>query len=113
MTRRFLSLLCLPLLAGCTLDANGRPAFMMHNSGPSMDQPGTCFLYVEDPKDGTYNLVSGIGNGTMRPWATRKRDLDAAALDAAWAKERRIMDVNPECLAILASDRSDPRPVSE
>ncbi|WP_339107917.1 hypothetical protein [Thioclava sp. GXIMD4216] len=112
MSRKIMSLLGLLVLSACVVDENGHPVFATRPTGPSMDQAGTCFLYVEDAKDGTYNLVNGIGNGTKTPLATRQTGLDAAALDAAWAKERKIMDINPECLAISARDRSAARPVS-
>lgn len=101
-------LLLAPLaLAACQM--TGAPA-----NGPArMDQAGTCFLYVEAPPDGTFTVVSGVGDGTPAPKAMVTRGLSAAAADALWVKERRIMDLNPECLAIVATDRTQARPASE
>ena len=92
------------LLAACQMDGTS-PA-----GAPRMDQEGTCFLYVLDEGNERYTLVSGVGDGTRTPKATLKRGLTAGALDAAWGIERKTMDVNPECLAILATDRTQARP---
>ena len=102
MTRLFL--LAPVLLAACQIDGLGP------TGAPGMNQEGTCFLYVLDEGEGAYTLVSGVGDGTSTPKATVKQGLSASALDALWAKERKIMDINPECLAISARDRSEARP---
>lgn len=104
MTR--LILLAPLALAACQME--GAPA-----GAPRMDRAGTCFLYVQDEAGGTYSVVSGVGDGTSTPKATIKRGLSGAQADALWAKERKIMDINPECLSILATDRSEPRPAAK
>ncbi|MBC7146930.1 MAG: hypothetical protein H5U24_16235 [Thioclava marina] len=101
MTRLFL---LAPLaLAACQME--GAPA-----GAPRMDQQGTCFLYVEDEGAGKYTVVSGVGDGSPVPKAMIKRGLSGAQADALWTKERKIMDINPECLRILATDRTQARP---
>ena len=102
MTRLFL--LAPFALAACQMDG-ASPA-----GAPRMDQAGTCFLYVQDQSDGLFTVVSGVGDGTNAPKAMVTKGLDGAAADALWAKERKTMDVNPECLAILATDRAQARP---
>lgn len=82
----------------------------MQPGAPRMDQAGTCFLYVQEEGGGTYSVVSGVGDGTPQPKAMVKRGLSASEADAVWAKERKIMNINPECLAIVATDRSGARP---
>lgn len=91
-------------LAACQIDGIGP------TSAPDMGQEGTCFLYVLDEGEGKYTLVSGVGDGTSTPKAMVKSGLSASALDALWGEERAIMDINPECLAISAKDRSEARP---
>jgi hypothetical protein len=92
------------LLAACQMDGMSSPG------APRMDQEGTCFLYVMDEGNARYTLVSGVGDGTSTPKAMVKKGLTASALDAAWARERKTMDINPECLAIVATDRTQARP---
>ncbi|QPZ92111.1 hypothetical protein [Thioclava electrotropha] len=101
---KFAPVLLAPLvLAACQVGT-------MQSGAPRMDQAGTCFLYVQEEAGGTYSVVSGVGDGTPQPKAMVKRGLSGVQADAAWAKERKIMDINPECLAIVATDRSEARP---
>ena len=71
-----------------------------------MNQAGTCFAFVTAETDGTYTLTTGIGDGSRTPMGVQKTGLTAAAADAAFAKERAIMDINPECLGIYAKPRA-------
>ncbi|OCX66621.1 hypothetical protein BFP70_00160 [Thioclava sp. SK-1] len=101
-------------LTACTVDENGNiimPPPQGQAAAPRMDQEGTCFMYVEDQGEGRYRLVNGVGDGTRTPLAMVKSDLTSAQLDARYTKERAIMDINPECLAIVAKDRAQARPV--
>jgi hypothetical protein len=91
-------------LAACQMDG------MSPAGTPRMDQQGTCFLYVVEEGNERYTLVSGVGDGTPTPKAIVKKGLTAGALDAAFARERKTMDINPECLAIVATDRTQARP---
>jgi hypothetical protein len=105
MTRFFL---VAPLLLGaCQMDG------MSSQGVPRMDQEGTCFLYVMDEGNERYTLVSGVGDGTTTPKAMMKKGLTASTLDTRWARERKTMDINPECLAILATDRAQARPAPQ
>jgi len=104
MTAR-LFLLFPVLLAACTLED-----FSADPGGPRMDQAGTCFALVTAEKDGSYTLTTGIGDGSTTPVGVPKTGLDAAAVDKAFARERAIMDINPECLAIYAKGREAAQP---
>ena len=106
MRRALFSLTLAPLALGaCTLE--GMPA---DPKQPRIEQIGTCFLYVTEEGNGKYSVTSGVGDGSRAPLGTVKRGLSAARTDALWAKERAIMDINPECLAIYATDRAQARP---
>lgn len=98
MTRLYL--LAPLLLAACV---EGMPS---DPGAPRMDKAGTCFAFVTAEADGTYTLTRGIGDGTATPQGVRKTGLSADQVDAAFAKERGIMQIEPECLAIYAKDRS-------
>lgn len=93
-------------LAACQMEAVGPDGTPL----PRIDREGTCFLYVSDQGDGRFSVTSGVGDGSKEPLALVKRGLSATEADALWAKERRIMDLNPECLAIMATDRAQARP---
>ena len=94
------------LLSACQMDGYNPDG----TATPRIDREGTCFLYVTAEPSGRYTLTSGVGDGSKTPNAMVKRGLSAQAVDALWAKERKIMDINPECLAILAEDRTMARP---
>ncbi|TQS72269.1 hypothetical protein ERN12_00150 [Rhodobacteraceae bacterium] len=112
MSRIALVLALIPL-AACQMDNLPQlPGMAPPANLPDMSVPGTCFMFVEDPGDGTFTLVQGISDGSEVPVGTRARGLSAAELDARWEKERAIMQVNPECLAISVRDRTQAREVS-
>ncbi|MDD8022420.1 MAG: hypothetical protein PHX82_04850 [Paracoccaceae bacterium] len=104
MTRLFL--LAPLLLSACVEGMTADPA------APRMSQAGTCFAFVTAQADGTYTLTTGIGDGTKTPVGQQKTGLSAAAVDAAFAQENKIMQINPECLAIYAKDRSQAAPAA-
>lgn len=100
-------LLLAPLaLAACV---EGMPA---DPKAPRISQVGTCFAYVVDEGAGKYTLISGIGDGSRAPNGVQKTGLSAAAVDAAYAKEMAIMQINPECLAVYAKDRAQAAPAA-
>lgn len=109
MIRFFAATSVFALLAACQMEGY----YPDGTAKPRIDREGTCFLYVTAEPSGRFTLTSGVGDGSKTPNAMVKRGLSAKALDALWAKERRIMDVNPECLAIIAEDRSMARPAPE
>lgn len=102
MTR--LLLLAPLLLAACVEGMTADPA------APRMSQAGTCFAFVTAQADGTYTLTTGIGDGSRTPPGQQKTGLSAKAVDAAFAQENKIMQINPECLAIYAKDRTQAPP---
>lgn len=103
MTPRFL--LALPLLLAACIE--GLP---IDPAAPRIDQAGTCFAYVTAESDGTYTMISGIGDGSKAPLGVKKAGLSAEAVDAAFARELATMKIDPECLAIYAKDRSQAAP---
>ncbi|WP_143598906.1 hypothetical protein [Pseudothioclava arenosa] len=105
MTRIAFTLAALTL-AACQMEAMGPDGAPL----PRIDRVGTCFLYVTDEGNSRFSVTSGVGDGSKEPLALVKRGLSAAEADALWAKERRIMDLNPECLAIRATDRAQALP---
>lgn len=74
--------------------------------------PGTCFAVVTKAEDGTYTLATGVGDGTDEPKAVHAKGLTAARVDAAVAKEKGIMKINPECLSTYVFDRAAADPAS-
>ena len=104
MTAR-LFLLFPMLLGACTLEGMSTDP-----TAPSLDKAGTCFALVTAEKDGSYTLMTGIADGSKAPVGVPKAGLDAAAVDKAFARERAIMDINPECLAIYAKGREAAQP---
>lgn len=113
-------------LSACTIDENGNivlpppattttGAAAATSSGVTMTpmagigRAGTCYMYVTEQTDGKFALTTGIGDGTPAPTGTIKRNLSAAAVDAAFAKELAIYKVWPECLGIHATDRTKAR----
>lgn len=103
---RLLLLASVLALAACTLDENGNPIGPGGTAAPRMDQAGTCFALVAPEEGGTFTLTTGIGDGSRQPMGVQKTGLSAKAVDAAFAKERAIMDINPECLGIYAKPRA-------
>ncbi|MEZ5686729.1 MAG: hypothetical protein R3D78_12985 [Paracoccaceae bacterium] len=103
---RFAPVLAALALAACQMEAVGPDGTPL----PRLDRAGTCFLYVTDEGKGRFSVTSGVGDGSKQPLGIVKRGLSAAAADAYWKKERAIMDINPECLSILATDRAQARP---
>lgn len=99
------SLLAVPLLLAACVE--GMPA---DPKAPRMSQVGTCFAYVVDEGAGKYTLIYGIGDGSLTPKGVQKTGLSAAKVDAAFAKELAIMQINPECLAVYAKDRAQAAP---
>lgn len=111
---RLLLLASVLALAACTVDENGN--FVSAEPGTAsparMSQAGTCFAFVTAEAGGTYMLTTGIGDGTRTPMGVQKTGLSAKAVDAAFAKERAIMDINPECLGVYAKDRAAAKPAA-
>ena len=103
MNARFL--IALPLLLAACVEG-----FPIDPSAPRMDQAGTCFATVSAEKDGTFTMLTGIGDGTPTPMAVKKAGLSAEAVDAAFAHEVQIMQINPECLAIYTKGRDKTLP---
>ncbi|SOC12770.1 hypothetical protein SAMN05877809_106142 [Rhodobacter sp. JA431] len=91
-------------LAACV---EGMPA---DPSAPRISQRGTCFAYVAAEAGGQYALVTGKGDGTREPPALKTNPMGAAAVDAAFARELKAMQVMPECLAIYAKSRAEAAP---
>lgn len=106
MTR--LALLAATLaLTACTVAEDGSvTAVPSAPAQPRLDQQGTCFALVSAQPDGTFTLTTGIGDGSRQPMGVPQAGLSAKAVDAAFAKERAIMDINPECLGIYAKPRA-------
>lgn len=112
MIRSFLALgAAATLVSACTVD--GVNPFEQHSdtraAATAMSTPGTCFAYVTTEEDGTYTLLTGIGNGTTPAQGVPKRGLSAQAVDIAVVKETEIMKINPECLATYVSPREIPK----
>lgn len=104
---RLLLLASVLALTACTVDENGNLVAAPGASSPArMNQAGTCFAFVTPEEGGTFTLTTGIGDGSRQPMGVQKTGLSAEAVDAAFAKERAIMDINPECLGIYAKPRA-------
>ncbi|MBW0156670.1 hypothetical protein [Sedimentimonas flavescens] len=97
-------LLLVPFLLSACVEGASQPG------QARMDQVGTCFAVVTAEEGGTYALATGVGDGSRAPLGQRLTGLSAAGVDAALAKERKIMDINPECLAIYVKDRAQAAP---
>jgi len=96
----FRFLLLAPLaLAACV---EGMPA---DPKAPRMEQNGTCFAYVTAEAGGQFALVTGKGDGTLKPMGMKSKPMSAAAIDKAYAHEVQIMGIMPECLAVYAKGR--------
>ncbi|AOZ70198.1 hypothetical protein LPB142_13450 [Rhodobacter xanthinilyticus] len=95
-------LLAAPLLLAACVEG-----MSTQTGAPRMDQAGTCFAFVTPEEGGTFTLTTGIGDGSKTPLGVQKTGLSAKEVDAAFAKERAIMDINPECLAISAKPRAE------
>jgi len=67
-------------------------------------------MFVTEEAGGTYTLTTGVGDGSKTPMGIEKKGLSAAALDKRYAAELEVMNISPECLAILATDRTEARP---
>ncbi|MFT3690017.1 hypothetical protein [Paenirhodobacter sp.] len=76
------------------------------------NKPGTCYAVVSKAEDGTYTLATGVGDGSAEPAAVHAKGLSAAKVDAAVAKEKGIMQINPECLSSYVFDRAAADPAS-
>ena len=101
-------------LTACTVDENGNfvnsPSTSASAGKPRISQLGTCFMFVTEEGDGKYTLTTGVGDGSKTPMGIEKKGLSAAALDKRYAEELEVMNILPECLAILATDRTEARP---
>lgn len=99
-------------LSACTMQSV--PGLTPTNApkAADMNAPGTCFAVVSKNADGSYGLASGVGDGTAEPKAVHSKALSATQVDAAVAKEREIMKVNPECLGTYVFDRAQADPAS-
>ncbi|WP_376875056.1 hypothetical protein [Albirhodobacter sp. R86504] len=107
--------LCVLAIGACTVDENGNIVPSPSSSAgstakPKISQAGTCFMFVTEETGGTYKLTTGVGDGTNAPLGEEKKGLTAEKLDALYASELAIMNISPECLAILATDRTEARP---
>ncbi|MBZ4023420.1 hypothetical protein CKO11_13235 [Rhodobacter sp. TJ_12] len=91
-------------LAGCL---EGMPA---DPDAPRITQRGTCFAYVEAEPGDTYALVTGKGDGTRQPPALKTKPMSANAVDAAFAREVKTLQIMPECLAVYAKPRAKAAP---
>lgn len=103
MTRRSLLLLpCLAAfgLAGCVPVGKGGD-----QDARLMAKQGTCFAFVTPEAGETYSLTTGTGTGVFPAAGHARHGLDAAAVDAAFAREQRRMKINPKCLSIYQRGR--------
>jgi hypothetical protein len=112
-----LTALCAISLSACTVDESGNfvsspSAGASSSAKPQISQAGTCFAFVTEEAGGTYSLTTGIGDGTATPAGEARTGLSAARVDALFASEREVMDISPECLAVLATDRMAARPLA-
>lgn len=104
-------------LTACTVDENGNfvpspsSSASATPSAPKISQAGTCFLFVSEEEGGKYTVTTGIGDGTPNPVGEARKGLSAARTDALYASELAVMNISPECLAVLATDRSNLRPL--
>lgn len=116
--------LCAIALTACTVDENGNivpsPSTSAGSSMasaprvsamPRMSQAGTCFMFVTNEAAGKYTLTTGIGDGSANPLGQARKGLSAARTDALYASELAVMNISPECLAVLATDRTAARPM--
>ncbi|MBD3785766.1 MAG: hypothetical protein IE922_02180 [Sphingomonadales bacterium] len=93
-------------LTACTVAEDGYVAAVPNAPAqPRIDQQGTCFALVTAQPDGTFTLTTGIGDGSRQPMGVPQAGLSAKAVDAALARERAIMEINPECLGIHVKPR--------
>ena len=97
-------LLLVPFLLAACVEGASQPG------QARMDQAGTCFAVVSAEEGGTFALATGVGDGSRTPLGQRLTGLSAAGVDAALAKERKIMEINPECLATYVKDRAQAAP---
>jgi hypothetical protein len=93
-------------LAACV---EGMPA---DPKAPRMEQAGTCFAYVTPEAGGQFALVTGKGDGTRTPMGQKTPPMTAAAVDAAFAHEVKVMGIMPECLAVYAKPRAAAPPAA-
>jgi hypothetical protein len=75
-----------------------------------MQQVGTCFAYVAAEPGGAFALVTGKGDGSLTPMGQKTPPMSAAAVDAAFAQEVKVMAIMPECLAVYAKGRAEAAP---
>ena len=97
-------LFLVPLLLSACVEGASQPG------QARMDQVGTCFAVVTAEEGGSYTLATGVGDGSRAPLGQRLTGLSASEVDAAVAKERKIMEINPECLATYVKDRAQAAP---
>ncbi len=98
-------------LSACSLEGV-QPQSTPAPSAEAYGKAGTCFAVVSKAEDGSYALATGVGDGSAEPKAVYARGLSAAKVDAAVAKEREIMKVNPECFTTYVFDRAAADPAS-
>lgn len=112
---------CAIALTACTVDENGNivpsPSTSAGSSAassamPRISQAGTCFMFVTDEAGGKYTLTTGIGDGSANPLGEARKGLSAARVDALYVSELAVMNISPECLAVLATDRTAARPAA-